>query len=184
MVDQHPQLASCITGCLQVSEDLCIRLFNTPIIKDNERSKPERAEVFEGFKNIHMKIIRGMDSQQRATYLDINASIADAIDNELNVLIVLYKTKLTQFVKYEHVEDATYYLLAKEFIVLAQMYYLKMFGRENRFINRLMESLIKFADRIDSVSLNPNKPINIESEVIKEQYMQIITKIVKLTNEK
>jgi hypothetical protein len=83
MVDQHPQLASCITGCLQVSEDLCIRLFNTPIIKDNERSKPERAEVFEGFKNIHMKIIRGMNAEQRATYLDINASIADTIDNEL-----------------------------------------------------------------------------------------------------
>ena len=178
LVKDKPELASCITGCLQVAEDVCVVLFNTDNIKSNEKSKPERFEIMDNFNKLRLRVVRGLNKTQAQSFDDINAEISDMLIADLKTLFNLYQTELATKVKYDFIKPISYYIIANEFILLSQLYYIKLFGRENRFVNELHENMIKFANRVRDVNLNPERKIEIKNERIEQMYFTIIEKII------
>lgn len=178
LVKDKPELASCITGCLQIAEDVCVVLFNTENIKSNEKSKPERFEIMDNFNKLRLRVVRGLTKTQAQSFDDINAEISDMIQDDLKVLFNLYQTELATKVKYDFIKPVSYYVIANEFILLSQLYYIKLFGMENRFINELHSNMIRFANKVRDVNLNPEKKIEIKNEHIENMYFTIIQKII------
>ena len=179
LVKEKPELASCITGCLQIAEDICVRLFNLQVIKANEKCKPERYEVMDNFKKLRMRILRSMNEQQSEKFHQINAEISDELESEINALLSFYQTELTTKVKYNFIIPVSYYITANEFILLSQLYYIKLFGGKNRFIEVLADSMINFSNRVSDVNLNPENKIQIKNENIELLYQKIIQKIIQ-----
>lgn len=184
LIEKAPELSTCITGCIQIAEDVCIVLFNNPIIKSSEKSKPERYEVFDCFRKFRMAIIRQLDRRQIEEFNELNVELADQLINDINLLLSLYQTELATKVKYDYIVPISYYLVANEFILLSQLYFLKLYGVENKVINNIARSVFAFGDKVENVSLNPEKKIDIKSERISQLYKDIIDKIIKISIKK
>ena len=90
----------------------------------------------------------------------------------------MYKTELATKVKYDFIDVISYYICANEFVFLSQLYYIKFFGKPNRFIEEIQVNIQKFADRVEDVNLNPEIKIEIKNVKIEEYYSVIIEKIV------
>lgn len=178
LVHKRPELASCITGCLQIADDIIVELFNIPIIKSNEKNKPERYEVFDCFRKIRMRVVRPMSLEQKEKYDEINANLSDALQQDVKVLLGMYQAELATKVRYEYLEAISMYICANEFLFLSQMYYKKFFETTNRFIEELQSNLTKFANKVENINLNPDKKIEIKNPKIEEYYKKIIEKIV------
>ena len=178
LINSKPELASCITGCLQIAQDVFVELSNVPIIKDNEKCKPERYDVSDSFRKLRMKMMRSMNKEQIEVFNQINAEISDSLQNEIKVLLGMYKTELATKVKYNYLEVISLYICVNEFVYLSQLYYIKFFGRQNRFIEEIQTNIQKFGERVEDVNLNPETKIEIKNVKIEEYYSVIIEKIV------